>query len=169
MNNGNGTNGTPGRGGAEAALSPGLSERLRSLRVEVPPDEIFDLWVFPPLAELEDSREFVLFTRLLPDEMRRVCAAEFPEGAGAAVGGGAVRNGHTTGNGNGNGDGTGAPGAPAATLRITEYGRVPSGRVSRVVDGFRRRLGDDREPLHFRFEGRPESWDRLLAPDDSDR
>jgi hypothetical protein len=153
VKNGNGTNGTgetpPLASRGEAALANPLSERLRSLEGRVPPNEISDLWVFPPLSDLEDSREFVLFTRRLPDEMRRVCAAEFPAASGGVDAGG---NGHATGNGRG------------ANVRITEYGRVPSGRVSRVVEGFRRRLGDDREPLHLRIEGRPDSWDRLLAP-----
>jgi hypothetical protein len=36
------------------------------------------------------------------------------------------------------------------------------------VDGFRRRLGDDREPLHIRVDGRPDSWIRMLAPESSE-
>ncbi len=166
------TNGTHGNGVAafspEVPLAPELSDRLRTLRVRVSPEEISDLWVFPPLADLDDSREFVLFTRLLPDEMRRVCAAEFPVapggngavGAGQAGGNGTDRAGED-GHANGNGRGT--------TVRITEYGRVPTGRVSRVVEGFRRRLGDDREPLHLRIGGSLDSWDRLLAPQASAR
>jgi hypothetical protein len=191
VNNGSGTNGSARADSVTgAALTPSLSERLRTLKGHVPPSEISDLWVFPPLADLEDSREFVLFTRLLPDGMRRVCAAEFTGGAGTAGGDGAGRSGPSEANGNGkgppgghgpgvngNGHATGLSGRVAAdrpraespAVRITEYGRVPSGRVTRVVDGFRRRLGDDREPLHLRIEGRPDSWDRLLAPDDAER
>ncbi len=169
MKNGNGSSGTP--------LAPELTARLRALEHRVSPSEISDLWVFPPLADLEDSREFVLFTRLLPDEMRRVCAAEFPDrregagtgngdGSGAAPAGNGARHAVAGGNGTGNGNGNGSPArGTAAVARITEYGRVPSTRVHRVVDGFRRRLGDDREPLHLRIEGRPESWERLLAPE----
>lgn len=164
MKNGNGTNGNAAAPPGPTTLAPGLSERLRSLQGRIPPDEISDLWVFPPLADLDDSREFVLFTRLLPDEMRRVCAAEFPVAPG---GGDAAGVGHANGNGQVNGNGRVNGNGQGATVRITEYGRVPTGRVSRVVEGFRRRLGDNREPLHLRIEGRPDSWDRLLAPQTS--
>ena len=165
-------NGTSGHSVVAAVVDSDLAVRLRALEHSVSPAEISDLWVFPPLPDLEDSEDFVLFTRVLPDEMRRVCRAEFAEavvtnGNGQHVNGrngnGATGEGHSNGNGNGNGNGSEFP-----VARITEYGRVPSKRVQRVVDGFRRRLGDDREPLHIRVDGCPDSWIRLLAPESSD-
>lgn len=152
MYDGNGTSGHPA---VAAVVDSDLAVRLRALEHSVSPAEISDLWVFPPLPDLEDSGDFVLFTRVLPDEMRRICRVEFLE---VVVTNG---NGHQVNGRNGNG-----PVTPVA--RITEYGRVPSKRVQRVVDGFRRRLGDDREPLHIRVDGCPDSWIRMLAPESSE-
>ena len=167
MYDGNGTSGHPA---VATVVEPYLAVRLRALEHSVSPAEISDLWVFPPLPDLEDSGDFVLFTRVLPDEMRRICRVEFADavvtnGNGQQVNGrngdGVAGDGQANGNGNGNGSG-----APVA--RITEYGRVPSKRVQRVVDGFRRRLGDDREPLHIRIDGCADSWIRMLAPESTD-
>jgi len=137
----------------------------------VSPVEISELWVFPPLPDIEESGEFVLFTRVVADEMRRVCAVEFGNGVAGNGTAPANGNGNGAGNGagaaNGNGNGNGAR-VPGPTVRITEYGRVPSNRVQRVVDGFRRRLGDDREPLHLRVDGCPHSWVSMLAPEPSE-
>ena len=136
-----------------------VATRLRDLGQRIAPAEISDVWVFPPLAHLEGSAEFLLFTRILPDEMRRVCGAEFSEGA-RAVG---TANGN--GNGNGNANGSLARGG-AQPRRITDDGAVPMHRVSRVVEGFRERLGDHREPLHFEIGGSAESWSRLTQPEE---
>ncbi len=172
MFDGNGTSGYPELG---RVLDLDLSDRLRALEHSVPPTEISDLWVFPPLPDLEDSGDFVLFTRVLPDEMRRICRVEFAEASGTNgigqqtnehgddVAGAGRTHGNGTGNGNGNGSGAGSP-----VARITEYGRVPSKRVQRVVDGFRRRLGDDREPLHLRVDGCLDSWLQMLAQESSE-
>lgn len=166
MFDGNGTSGYPELG---RELDSDLSVRLRALEHSVSPTEISELWVFPPLPDLEDSGDFVLFTRVLPDEMRRICRVEFAESIGAN-GNDQSMNGHGSdvagagpSSGNGNGDGAGSP-----VARITEYGRVPSRRVQRVVDGFRRRLGDDREPLHLRVDGCLDSWLQMLAHESSE-
>ena len=170
MHDGNGTSGHPA---AQIAVDSELAARLHALGRSVSPVEISELWVFPPLPDIEDSGEFVLFTRVLADEMRRVCAVEF--GDGVAGNGAAPASGNGNGNGGGNGAGNGhgggngnGAGSCGPTVRITEYGRVPSNRVQRVVDGFRRRLGDDREPLHLQVEGCPHSWVRMLACEPSE-
>lgn len=182
MYDGNGTSGHPA---IAAGVDSDLAVRLRALGHSVSPTEISDLWVFPPLPDLEDSGDFVLFTRVLPDEMRRVCRVEFADpvvtnGNGQQANGrsgngnGVVGNGHAAVNGNGNGNGNGTSVAENGhdseipVAHITEYGRVPSKRVQRVVDGFRRRLGDDREPLHIRVDCRFDSWLRMLAPESSE-
>ena len=166
MHDGNGTSGNPA---AQSAVDSELATRLHALGRSVSPVEISELWVFPPLPDIEDSGEFVLFTRVLADEMRRVCAVAFEDGVadnGAVpVNGNGNGNGTASLNGNGNGHGAGngnGAGLSGPTVRITEYGRVPSNRVQRVVDGFRRRLGDDREPLHLRVDGCPHSWVSML-------
>ena len=140
-----------------------VATRLRDLGQRIAPAEISDVWVFPPLSHLEGSTEFLLFTRFLPDEMRHLCGAEFATGNGNGSGLAANGNGHAA-NGNGDGDGNGGP-APAddRVRRITEYGAMPSHRVSRVVAGFRERLGDHREPLHFEIGGCADSWGRLVS------
>jgi hypothetical protein len=174
-------NGTSGHPAIAAGVDSDLAVRLRALGHSVSPTEISDLWVFPPLPDLEDSGDFVLFTRVLPDEMRRVCRVEFADpvvtnGNGQQANGrngngnGVAGNGRAAGNGNGNGTSVAAHGHDSETpvAHITEYGRVPSKRVQRVVDGFRRRLGDDREPLHIRVDGCPDSWLQALAREPSE-
>ena len=130
-----------------------VANRLRDLGQRIAPAEISDVWVFPPLSHLEGSTEFLLFTRFLPDEMRHLCGAEFTTSNGNGNGQAA--------NGNGNGNDGPAP-ADDRVRCITEYGAVPSHRVSRVVAGFRERLGDHREPLHFEIGGCADSWERLV-------
>ncbi|MCL7962690.1 MAG: hypothetical protein M8860_07550 [marine benthic group bacterium] len=183
-------NGTSGSSTTTSAIEAELATRLHALGRRVSPIEICDLWVFPPLPDVEESGDFVLFTRVLADEMRRVCAVEFTDppassngthAAGrSANGNGSAGNGSPeqgSGSNGANGNGAsrnsdsghepGIPSAPLPTVRITEYGRVPVGRVQRVVDGFRRRLGDHREPLHVRVDGCPQSWLRMLAEESS--
>jgi hypothetical protein len=135
-----------------------VATRLRDLGQRIAPAEISDIWVFPPLAHLEGSMEFLLFTRFLPDEMRHLCGAEFAADRGN--GNGQVVNG-SGGNGNGNGNGDTTP--VDRVRRITEYGAVPSHRVSRVVAGFRERLGDHREPFHYEIGGSADSWGKLVC------
>jgi len=137
--------------------------RLRQLGRRVAPAEISEVWVFPPLAHLEDSAEFLLFTRILPDEMRRLCGAEFlPPGRRASNGNGGPDSHRSNGHGNGGANGNGNGESPDDVRRITEYGAVPSHRVPRLVAGFRERLGDHRNPLHFEIGGDLASWGRLV-------
>lgn len=161
--NGNGAVRDPGSGDSGDDLDQGVATRLRELGRRIAPAEISDVWVFPPLAHLEGSAEFLLFTRILPDEMRRLCGAEFlPGGPGAANGKG---NGAAHTNGNGNGAVQAQSQTADGMRRITEYGAVPSHRVSRLVAGFRERLGDHRNPLHFAIGGSAENWGRLVEPE----
>jgi len=124
--------------GTRPALSGELTIKLRQLGRSVSPIEISDLWVFPPIEELEDSAEFFLFTRFLSADVRRLCAARFV----AAKGGGPE---------------------PQVKQEVTEYGSVPAQRLPRLIEGFRKRLGDGRPPIHLTIEGCPLSWDRLVS------
>lgn len=135
--------------------SSDLGRRLRELQHRVPRSEIGELWVFPPLAEPEGTREFVLFTRFAGNGSRRLYSARIPpdgeNGSGPwrgfepPTGGGAA---------DGNGDGR---------QEVTEHGRVPAGRVPRLVEQLLRRLDEDREPLHVNVDGRQERWSELLG------
>jgi hypothetical protein len=125
-------NGTP------PTLSGELAHKLRLLGRVVSPTDISDLWVFPPIEELEDSSEFFLFTRFLNADDRRLCAARFVS----------VRNGGPE---------------PHVKQEVTEYGSVPAQRLPRLIEGFRKRLGDVRPPIHLTIDGCPLSWDRLVS------
>ena len=159
--------------GLNAHLPSELALRLRELGRYVSPDQISDVWIFPPLPDMEGSAEFLLFTRYLPDEMRRLCAAELgskPNGNGNA-GSGDDGAGKATGVAADHGNGTaprpvanGGNANGTAGSTITEFGAVPSHRLPRLLAGFRKRLGDVREPLHFEVGGCPLSWDRLVTP-----
>ncbi len=52
--------------------------RLRELGRTIPPSEIAELWVFPPLAALEGSAEFFLFTCFDGDRRRLYSACLSP-------------------------------------------------------------------------------------------
>lgn len=180
IDGGAGTQSTGHGANGSAALSDDIGHavatRLRELGRRIAPTEISDIWVFPPLPHLEGSAEFLLFTRILPHEMRHLCGAEFLEGSGGMgthIVNGGNGNGDadsaqpavqaTAGNGeaNGNGNGTGSD----LVRRITMYGAMPTHRVSRVVAGFRDRLGDHREPVHLEIGGCPDSWRRIVDPE----
>lgn len=154
-------------GGASAVeLSEELAGRLRALGRSVSPEEIGDLWIFPPLSDVEESAEFFLFTRLLERDRRRVYSARLPPGAADGNGAGAAGNGRGGTGGEGAG-GNGGPGSRshAPGQEITEHGSVPAGRMPRLVERFRRRLEDDGEPVHVIIDGRRERWVRLVAED----
>jgi len=124
--------------GTRPVLTGDLTVKLRQLGRAVSPTEISDLWVFPPIEELEDSSEFLLFTRFMNEDLRRLCAARFVS----------VRNGGPE---------------PHVEQQVTEYGSVPAQRLPRLIEGFRKRLGDGRPPIHLPIEGCPVNWDRLIS------
>lgn len=158
------------RGGGMSAVdvSEDLARRLRALTRAVSPEEMGELWIFPPLSDVDDSAEFLLFTRRLERDRRRVYSARMAlrpgNGRGAAVHG--VEGDGTSPDAaaeNGDGRGVGAGEDRAPGQEITEHGSVPSGRVHRLVDRFRRRLEDEGEPVHVVIEGRRERWTELVA------
>jgi hypothetical protein len=168
-----------GAGGSPTEISEGLSAqidselalRLRELGRHVSPSEISDVWIFPPLPDLEGSTEFLLFTRFMSDRMRRLCAAEFADnvnGNGAAAKSAENPSGDGSPVVDGNGNGIGASVTdPAFPGRITEYGAAPSHRIPRLVAGIRKRLGDVTDPVHVEVDGCPYSWDRLVTVEDA--
>lgn len=140
MRNGNGVNGNGAWAPEEPTdvISEETAGRLRRLAGRIPPDELSEVWVFPPLDEVEGSDEFHLFTRRMSEGVFRVCAAEFAgeDGRGEA--------------------------------RVTVYGAVPESRVSRLVAGFRDRLGDGREPLYLPIYGSMERWRLAVGADQAE-
>lgn len=117
-------------------LEADVVHKLRELGRAVSPIEISDLWIFPPLADLASSTEFFLFTRILSADTRRLCAARIEAGNGQAQ---------------------------PSVEEVTEFGVVPNGRLERLIEGFKRRLGEEREPAYYQLDGCPHTWDRLVS------
>lgn len=122
---------TPARH-ALAGESP-VAHRLRALARTVSPLEIAELWVFPPLAELESSAEFFLFTRFHGEERRTLYSARLQRENGSG-----------------------------ARQVVVEHGSVPADRVPRLVERLQRRLGDEGQPLHAVIEGSAARWKGLF-------
>ncbi len=142
----------------ELELSAELIRRLRQLEAFVPPEEMGELWIFPPLDEPHEAREFVLFTRMAGEDERAVYSARHrgagPDGAPAPGDGGEARNGHPPSEGAGNG---------APEQAVIEHGRAPAERMPGLVRDLLRRLGDDRAPTHVAIQGSRRRWDELVT------
>lgn len=121
-------------------VSGELARRLRAVERAVAPEEIHDLWIFPPLEDVEESAEFLLFTRRRDGDRRCVYSAR-------------VRRRPAPGDG-----------SRERVQEITDHGTVPTDRVARLIRRFRRRLGEeDREPTHVALEGREDRWSALVG------
>lgn len=115
-----------------AADSP-VAHRLQALARTVPPLEISELWVFPPITALETSAEFFLFTRLQGEDRRGLYSARL----------------HAE---NGSGD----------RQVVVEHGSVPADRVPRLIESLQRRLGGGLEPFHVVIDGRHDRWEEMF-------
>lgn len=149
-------------------LTDEVNRRLLQLEGEIPPSEIGELWVFPPLEEPEGSREFVLFTRFGDNGTRRLYSARVPPSQEehrelpGPDGYTREREREMANRRNGDGDADGLDELP--DQRITEHGAIPAGRLPGLVQRFRRRLGDDRAPVHLEVDGSRERWLELIEP-----
>lgn len=119
--------------GRNGTLPPETIRRLEEVGLRVPPPQIADVWIFPPLDGVDGSSEFLLFTRLMEGQERRLYTAR--------------RAAHPNG----------------SSQEIEEHGRVPAGRMPRLIEHFRRRLGEETEPLHLEVHGSEARWRELLA------
>ena len=118
----------------EAPPQPGsVEERLQALAGEIPPFEIAELWVFPPLADAESSAEFFLLTRYLEGERRALYSARWRR----------------------------ANGTPAHQV-LVEHGSAPAHRIPRLVERLQRRLGAGDQPRHVAVRGRETRWRELV-------
>lgn len=151
-------------------LTVEVSRRLRELESLVPPSEIGELWVFPPLDEPEGTAEFVLFTRLGDNGTRRLYSARIPPSGEerrslpGPSGRRREREREMANRRNGDGD---AGEAEAPDQRVTEHGAMPAGRLPGLVQRFRRRLEEDRAPVHRRIGGSRERWVEFVRPESS--
>ena len=94
-------------------VDPGSrAARLGDLGRRIPPPRIADVWLFPPLPQVEESSEFFLFTSIIEDGGRALYSARMAP----------------------------ANGTPAHQV-VVEHGRVPANRVPGLVAGLQRRLG----------------------------
>jgi hypothetical protein len=110
-----------------------LATRLAALERRVPPPEIADVWLFPPLPDVVSSSVFLLFTRILDPETRSLFSARMVP----------------------------ANGTPAHQV-IVEHGTTPADRVPRLVSNLQRRLGHDAPARHVQIDGEPERWRELI-------
>lgn len=116
----------------DGATGDALVARLHDLARAIPPLEIAELWIFPPLAELEKSAEFLLCTRFRDGERRTLYSARLHGANGTR------------------------------SQLVVEHGSVPAGRVPRLVERLQRRLGGDDQPFHVVIDGRERRWRELL-------
>ena len=124
--NGMGANGTT----ADLLVT---SNRLDQLGQMIPPPEISEVWVFPPLADVDESEEFFLLTRMNGGNSRRVYSARvLPEN-----------------------------GSPAKQI-VVEHGTVPADRVQRLVGRLQRRTGQTGQPRHVVIDGLLQRWEEFL-------
>lgn len=147
-------------------LSDELSRRLHDLEETVPPSEIGELWVFPPLEEPEGTEEFVLFTRLGDNGTRRLYSSRVPpsdeERRELPGPSGYTRERDREMANRRNGD-RGDERREPPEQRVTEHGAMPEGRLPGLVQRFRRRLEEDRAPVHLRIDGSRERWLQLVG------
>ena len=106
-----------------------LTNRLGHLAKRVPPPMIADVWLFPPLPDVESSSEFLLFTRILEDGVRGLYSARLvPEN-----------------------------GTPAHQV-VVEHGRAPADSVTKLISGLHRRLGHEVPAKHVTIAGDHDRW-----------
>jgi hypothetical protein len=136
------------------AVPPRLAVRLMEIAHRVAPEEIGELWIFPPLPEVEESAEFMVFTRYESDGRCRLYTAR-RRSAGDPVPGGA----------RGSQSRNGEPGTRAreGSEEITAHGAVPADRLPRLLERFQRRVGADHDPIHVLLEGTAARWNALVG------
>lgn len=147
------------------ALPSELAWRLREVESTISPEEIAHLWVFPPLSDVEHSTEFLLFTRYLENERRRLYTARVPAEMLGTVRASSSGTASVNGGRNGNGGAEDGGSNGRAGQEIRDHGTVPAERMPRFVEKFLRRLdGETGTPIHVEVNGCRERWSALQRP-----
>lgn len=134
--------------------SPPVARRLLEVARRIDPGEIGELWIFPPLPEVEASAEFLVFTRYASDGRLRLYTARDPGPARPAPG--------TEPRGGPRAMATAAEPEGEAAEEVRAHGAVPADRVPRLLERFQRRVGMDHDPVHVRLEGSRVRWRSLV-------
>ncbi len=117
-----------------STVDPGCrAARLGDLSQRVPPPRIADVWLFPPLPQVEDSSEFLLFTSILENGGRALYSARMVP----------------------------ANGTPPHQV-VVEHGRAPADRVPGLVAGLQRRLGQPNPARHVSIDGDGARWEAFV-------
>ena len=124
-------------GRADTGGVPALLERLAT---SVPPETIDELWLFPTRRVTGVESTVLVLSRYSDEaDRRRVETVHFK----------ATRN---------------KRGEAAVETQIEDHAIAPADRLTRVIDGVLRRLGDDlsSSPRAARISGERERWDALI-------
>jgi hypothetical protein len=116
-----------------AADRAALATRLDEVERHVPAPQIADVWLFPPLSDVVDSSEFLLFTQIIDGDTRTLYSARMVP----------------------------ANGSPAHQV-IVEHGSAPADRLPRLISGLQQRLGQAAPARHVAIDGELERWQCLL-------
>ncbi len=124
----------------EPELEPGtLADFMDRLSSRIPVDRIEEIWIFPPRkAGFGDSTVLAVSAFEADPDRRRIATGQFSV--------------------------TKDPkGKPIIEEAINEHGTAPADRVSRVIEGVLRRMGDDLSavPRHITIAGDLQAWARL--------
>jgi hypothetical protein len=134
-----------------------VARRLLEVARRIAPGEIGELWIFPPLPEVEASAEFLVLTRYVADGRLRLYTARRPgpprpERELSAVGEERPRK-----------ETAATPAAPPLDEEVRAHGVVPADRVPRLLERFQRRVGTEHDPVHVRVEGSEARWRALVG------
>ena len=157
---------SPGSTGPEDGLpEPAplpVARRLLEVARRIAPREIGELWIFPPLPEVEASAEFLVLTRYVADGRLRLYTARKPTAPRpdrelSAVGEERPRTGATA-----------TPANVPLDEDVRAHGVVPADRVPRLLERFQRRVGTEHDPVHVRVEGSEARWRALVCAADAE-
>jgi hypothetical protein len=143
-----------------------VAKRLVEVARRIDPAEIGDLWIFPPLPDIETSAEFLVFTRYAADGRLRLYTVRRP-GPARGAGGAPDEEPDRTESGVPSSGVASGP-ATAAGDELRAHGVVPADRVPRLLDRFQRRVGADHDPVHVELGGSEARWRSLVGAADGE-
>lgn len=147
--NGNGNGRSPGpasrawlwrrrRSNGDAVLP--LDARLREIGDRLPPSQIDEIWIFPPLPDREFASEFIVLSCFEAPGRRRIVTAHVEA------------------------ESEGSEEVPATWVqRLREHGVAPENWVPGIPDRLLERLSDAGVPRVFEIGGEPGRWTEALG------